>query len=242
VSADGEWIAFMSAGVQEDIHVIKNDGTGLRRLTDDVHKDRRPRWAPDGKRLLFDSNRAGRFELWQINFDGSGLSQLTHTTGPPALQAVWSPTGAEVAFSRSGDVPAVLSLASPSEIRPLSAQSSGDTWRGVTSWSADGKGLAFHVIGPNGPKGTGVYRLKDANFVQLTNDGAAPTWVSDSRHLLYETGTELHLMDPISRRDQVIFRTDPYTIELASRSGGVREWIYFSLLSTEADVWSFELQ
>lgn len=48
VSPDGEWLAFDSQrGTQDDLFVIRRDCTGLRQLTDDVYKDRQPRWAPD---------------------------------------------------------------------------------------------------------------------------------------------------------------------------------------------------
>jgi eukaryotic-like serine/threonine-protein kinase len=241
VSADGEWIAFMSSGAQEDIYVIRSDGSGLRQLTNDAHKDRRPRWAPDGKRLIFDSNRSGRVELWEIHPDGSALTQLTRTSGPPTFQAVWSNDGKEVAFTRGASAPGVLNLAT-AEIRSLPALAAGETWNGLTSWSQDGRGLAFHTIGPKGPSGIGIHWLKDGSVLRLTNQGAAPVWLADSRRLLYETGIELHLIDSQTRSDQVIMRTDPYVIELGSRSGGVRDWIYFSLLTNEADIWSFDLQ
>jgi hypothetical protein len=65
-------------------------------------------------------------------------------------------------------------------------------------------------------------------------------WLADSRRLLYETGVELHLVDSNSRSDRVILRTGPSVIELGHRSGGIRDWIYLSLLSEEADVWTFE--
>jgi serine/threonine protein kinase len=241
VSTDGQWIAMISSGVQEDVYLIRSDGTGLKQLTNDTHKDRRARFSPDGSRLIFDSNRSGRFELWQINIDGSSLSQLTSTTGPGLLQAVWSNSGREVAFSRGGGVPGILNLATR-ETRSLAPLSPGGTWNGLTSWSPDGRGIAFHVIGAKGPAGIGIHWLSDNSVVRLTNEGAAPVWLADSRRLLYETGIELHLFDAVSRRDRVILRTDPNAIELGSRSGGVHEWIYYSLLSTEADIWSFELQ
>jgi Tol biopolymer transport system component len=241
VSANGEWVAFVSSGAQEDLSVVRNDGTGLKQLTSDVHKDRRPRWAPDGKRLMFDSNRTGRFELWQINPDGSALTQVTHTAGPPALQAVWSHSGAEVAFSRAGDVPGIMNLAT-GETRLLRPRAGRGTWVGFTSWSPDGEKIAFHTIGAKGTAGVGVYSIRDGSAVPLTTQGAAPVWLADSRRLLYETGFELHLIDSVTRSDQVILRTEPYVIELGSRSGGVRDWIYVSLLSTEADVWTFDIR
>jgi len=73
VSPDGEWITFYFGGKQEDIFVIRKDGSGLRQLTDDVYKDRAPRWSPDGKRIAFYSNRGGKYEIWTIEADGSGL-------------------------------------------------------------------------------------------------------------------------------------------------------------------------
>ncbi|MBI1786316.1 MAG: serine/threonine-protein kinase, partial [Acidobacteria bacterium] len=53
LSSDGEWLTFMEWGKQEDIFVIKTDGAGLRQLTNDVYKDRSPRWSPDGRRIAF---------------------------------------------------------------------------------------------------------------------------------------------------------------------------------------------
>lgn len=241
VSADGEWVSFVASGAQEDLYVIRTDGSALKQLTSDVHKDRRPRWAPDGKRLIFDSNRTGRFELWQINPDGSGLTQVTSTTGPPPLGGVWSETGVQVAFSRGGDVPGILNLAT-AETKLLSPRTGQDTWMAFTSWSPDGRKIAFHTIGAKGPAGVGIYSHRDGSAVPLTSQGAAPVWLSDSRYLLYETGFELHLFDCVTRSDRIMLRTDPYAIELGHRSGGVRDWIYLSLLSTEADIWTFDIK
>jgi Tol biopolymer transport system component len=70
-------VSFFTLGKQEDVFVIGIDGTGLRQLTDDPHRDRGPRWSPDGKRLGFFSSRSGRFETWSMNQDGSGLRQMT---------------------------------------------------------------------------------------------------------------------------------------------------------------------
>jgi Tol biopolymer transport system component len=39
--------------------------------------DEIPSWFPDGRRIVFGSDRTGRLELWVMNADGSGLRQLT---------------------------------------------------------------------------------------------------------------------------------------------------------------------
>ena len=69
LSPDGEWLAFHDAGRQEDIFVVKTDGTELRQLTNDVYKDRYPRWSPDSRRIAFHSNRGGESDIWLINPD-----------------------------------------------------------------------------------------------------------------------------------------------------------------------------
>jgi Tol biopolymer transport system component len=39
--------------------------------------DELPNWFPDGKRIAFQSNRTGRWEVWTMNADGTGAKQLT---------------------------------------------------------------------------------------------------------------------------------------------------------------------
>ncbi len=47
-----------------DLFVIKNDGTCLRRFTEDGGQETTPSWSPDGTQLLFSSNRTGSFQLY----------------------------------------------------------------------------------------------------------------------------------------------------------------------------------
>jgi len=44
VSPDGQWLAHVSGYPHEDVYVSRADGTQDRQLTDDIHKDRVPRW------------------------------------------------------------------------------------------------------------------------------------------------------------------------------------------------------
>ena len=56
-SPDGEWLTYWTAGEQWDIFVMRSDGTERRQLTDDLAKDRDPRWSAD--RVPFQLNRPG---------------------------------------------------------------------------------------------------------------------------------------------------------------------------------------
>ena len=60
-------------------------------------KDRHPRWSPDGRHLLFESNRSGDNQLWVIGLDGGEARQLT-TVSTEAGSALWSPDGKQIAF------------------------------------------------------------------------------------------------------------------------------------------------
>ena len=60
-------------------------------------KDSRPRWSPDGSRILFQSDRSGTSQLWVVPVAGGVPTRLTDiATG--AEDAVWSPDGSRIAF------------------------------------------------------------------------------------------------------------------------------------------------
>src|SRR5262245_35091934 len=48
-----------------------------RRLTTTDKSDRHARWSPDGKSILFESNRSGESQLWVIDTGGGEARQLT---------------------------------------------------------------------------------------------------------------------------------------------------------------------
>ena len=92
ISPDNQRIAVSSNGQQEDIYVMRTDGSDILKLTNDIYKDRNPQWSPDGKTLLFYSDRSGKYEIWKIDADGSNLKQLTNTSGIVSV-ARWFPDG-----------------------------------------------------------------------------------------------------------------------------------------------------
>ena len=72
VSPDGSTLAFLRSPVLgvEDLYLLPRDGGTLRRLTHDDLKIHGAGWAPDGRSLVFSSNRGGLFSLWRIGVDG----------------------------------------------------------------------------------------------------------------------------------------------------------------------------
>lgn len=83
---------------------MRPDGSELRQLThtkgdvDTLGDDSRPTWSPDGKRIVFSSNRTGDGELWIMNADGSGQKRLAGLPHRDDWAPAWSPDGARIAF------------------------------------------------------------------------------------------------------------------------------------------------
>ena len=77
-SPDGSQIVFTSyrdAGDPE-IYLMNSDGSDQTRLTKSTGADNLAAWSPDGKKIAFMSERTGRFEIYTIGADGTGLRRL----------------------------------------------------------------------------------------------------------------------------------------------------------------------
>jgi len=73
-------IAFWSfRGGNEDVYLMNEDGSGIKRLTTNPGQDLYPRFSPDGKRIVFVTNRDTDTALYIMNGDGTNQTRLTTT-------------------------------------------------------------------------------------------------------------------------------------------------------------------
>jgi TolB protein len=105
-SPDGSTIAFDSlgrGGIQWAVYLMNPDGSDLRRLTPKGFIASGPDWSPDGSRIVFSTHCCARrltAEVWIINADGTGLSQVTSPGDSHDWYPAFSPQGDRLTFVR----------------------------------------------------------------------------------------------------------------------------------------------
>jgi len=73
-----------------DLYVYDLPSASVSRLTRDERNNENPSWSPDGRFIVFSSNRDGRNELYSIAVDGSGLRKIGEIPGSSYTPS-WSP-------------------------------------------------------------------------------------------------------------------------------------------------------
>ncbi|MGH9355544.1 MAG: Tol-Pal system beta propeller repeat protein TolB [Terriglobia bacterium] len=82
-SPNGLFMAFSWAVTETgtyDVYLIEIATGRIVQLTHDAGRNEHPWWAPDGRHLVFESNRTGRRQIWEMLADGTNQKQIT-TTG-----------------------------------------------------------------------------------------------------------------------------------------------------------------
>jgi Tol biopolymer transport system component len=194
---DGKSIAFVDHDGFGDIWVMRDDGTGLHRLTASApppanSRADQPDWSPDGTQVAFRYGTSGGLSL--MDADGSHIRPLA---GAFSTSPAWSPSGRKIAFARGGEQNGLsIFVMAPGgrqilEARPPNAR--------VTyldpSWSPDGTYLAF-TIGPSPdeggvPTGLGIVRRPHGKVRRVLHGyrPADPDWSPDGRTIVFSNFT-----------------------------------------------------
>lgn len=147
-----------------------------------------PNWSPDGKRIVFESTRDGKFAVYTMNADGSDLRKLTNGETNNE-QPRWSPDGKQIVFisDRNGDSHLYMMKSDGSEQRRIGSTNDTDY---LPEFSPKGDYIVFqsrlerasitHDIFIIRADGTGRIRLTDQ-----TADYLSPRWSPNGKKILF---------------------------------------------------------
>jgi Tol biopolymer transport system component len=174
-----------------EVFVVHADGSGLTQLTRNNVADFDPSWSPDGRQIVFRSQRDGNDEIYVMKADGNRPRNLTHE---PATDwgPEWSADGRWIAFNSGRDSSRDLH-GFVMDIEGGHLRSLGDLFVEYPSWSPDGKRITFmsqtwEAAGGNyeifvmNSDGSGVTRL--TNFI---GDDGWPAWSPDGTRIAFSS-------------------------------------------------------
>ncbi len=90
ISPDGSTIIFDMLG---DLYTMPSSGGKATRITDGMAYDTHPRYSPDGKTIVFTSDRSGSENVWTMDLETNETKQITKSNNEWVQSAEWSPDG-----------------------------------------------------------------------------------------------------------------------------------------------------
>jgi Tol biopolymer transport system component/DNA-binding winged helix-turn-helix (wHTH) protein len=151
ISRQGNHLVYTETVDDQNIWRLECDAAGrggaATSLISSTMGDNGPDYSPDGRKIVFASNRSGGFGIWVCDSDGANQAQLIdrgpYLTGTPR----WSPDGRWIAFDsrsndagREGNADIYLISAEGGQPRRLTSDPAEDV---APSWSRDGKWIYF---------------------------------------------------------------------------------------------------
>ncbi len=202
VSPDGEMVAFVLRG---DVYVTSTEYNTTSRITDTPAQERTVDFAPDGRSLVYDSERDGIWQLFTAEIKDPDEKSLLYATElvekplykseKPSFQPDYSPDGKKVAFLEDRTTLRVLDLKSKEVTTALDGKYNYSYTDGDIGfeWSPDSRWLLIDYIGIGGWNNSDIALVKadGSEVVDLTESGysnSAPQWVLDGKAITYATG------------------------------------------------------
>lgn len=203
-SPDGSKLAVVRQAGEGTVLVVMNaDGTGARRLTNPVtfadgrrSSDYLPAWSPNGKRIVFSSDRATgqEPEIHRIDADGTDLRRLTRTRAFVGdFHPTWSADGKWIYFTseRVSYFNQEIYRMRPDGSGVQRITRTGDVDDGAPDVAPDGTRIVFNSMRANGtqdlftmnPDGSRVRPL--GTPTDAGRDEVFPKWTADGGRVLY---------------------------------------------------------
>ena len=196
LSPDGRLVAITATeGSNQDVWVY-DIARGVRtRLSTDPEADWRPVWSPAGEHVAFSSNRAGNWEIFLRQADGSGEEQVLAATPRTELLSDWSRDGKYLLYQLHPEIGADLWYLESNEDgsgwepHPLLQTPFRET---VPRFSPDGRYVAY-VSNESGQFEVYVQPFPEGGRkVTVSNNGGRKVrWSRDGRELFYVEGQTL---------------------------------------------------
>jgi len=190
-------IAYANWGHEIDLYEMDPDAPKRehKRLTSVTGSNFGGRISPDGKQVLYFSNRSGSFSLWRMDRATGKHQQLNDAPSDDKL-ADWSPDGREVVFvsDRNGAVGLWIMNVETGAERPLTDQVLPMTMHpaeaGGPRWSPDGEKIGY-LAPAEGGNTVWTIRPDGSGREPLPTPGALSfSWYEDSHRIVYTRVTE----------------------------------------------------
>ena len=101
LSPDGRTLVFDLLG---DLYTLPIAGGTATRITSGPAFDAQPRWSPDGKRIVFTSDRSGSENLWTVDGDGRNARTVSKGEKERFVSPAWTPDGNYVIATKGADL------------------------------------------------------------------------------------------------------------------------------------------
>jgi Tol biopolymer transport system component/DNA-binding winged helix-turn-helix (wHTH) protein len=154
----------------------------LSEVASSSHRQQSAAYSPDGQRIVFESERSGKNEIWVVKTDGSLFQQLTDSRAIAQTPA-WSPDGTQVAFTATLQGKQDLYVVGSEGGTPRRL-TDGEFNHASPAWSQDGRWLYFQS---NRSGDTEVWKLRVETGIatQITRGGGGSPRESPDGMFLY---------------------------------------------------------